>query len=397
MIQIDINDLEYIYSNNPNKTKNVYDLDIVQHLPDIHLDYLKSQKINFNFNQAKHRYQRSIDILRKDKTKISSITPPYYSTNSKFSSKLVRDKMKTENYLKNFNIRTPNSYVFDKEEMSKAKETIFSNNIERVVIKPLHGSLGKGVMVNVSQQRFEENWNESIKYLNGKRKIIVQEYLSGFEARAAIMEGELVAITVRTPPFVIGDNKHTLNQLIEISNEEKKQCGVRKNLLIKKHSRMKEYLLSQNITLDYVPKTDEYVLLGSVSNVVNGGELINITDIVSDEIKEVALNTVASFHGMYTAGVDIIMKSYDDKDPIVLEINAFPVLSISAYPTYGKQTNPSKKYIDTVISVDQFRNETKDKYEIPDETEHVRKYLDFVKRKTKLFDENYEKHARYFM
>lgn len=395
-IKINTEDLEYIFSNNPNKKKNVYDKKIIQHLPDIHLNNLKMQQINYNFNPAEYRYQRSIDILRKDGSIITTIDPPNYSSNSKFSSTIVRDKMKAENYLRNFGIRTPISYVFDKDEMLEAKKEIFTENIEKVVIKPLYGSLGKGVMVNVSKDRFKENWDESTNFLAGSRKVLVQEYLPGFEARATVIEGNLVAVIVRTPPFVIGDNIHTLNQLIDISNEEKKECGVRGNLLIKKHTSMKEFLISNELTLDYIPKKDEFVLLGSVSNVSNGGELVNITDIVSNEIKEIALNTIASFNGMYTGGVDIIMQSYDDRNPVVLEVNAFPVLSITAFPTYGPQTKPSKTYIDAVIAVDQFRNDTIDKYNIDNETDLVRNYMNFVNRKKLLFDINYSKHSQYF-
>lgn len=396
MIKINNKDLEYIFSNNPNKNKNIYKKDLIQHLPDIHLNNLKLGNINYRFNPAEHRYQRSIDILRKDETIITTIDPPNYSSNSKFSSTIVRDKMKAENYLKNFGIRTPISYVFDKDDMLKAKNKIFEEDVEKVVIKPLYGSLGKGVMVNVSKNRFKENWEEAIKFLHGSRKVIVQEYLSGFEARATVIEGSLVAVIVRTPPYVIGDNERTLNQLIDISNKEKKECGVRSNLLIKKHINMYEFLRSNELTLDYIPKDGEYVLLGSVSNVSNGGELVNITDLVSEEIKEIALDTIASFNGMYTGGVDIMMQSFDDINPVVLEINAFPVLSITAFPTYGDQTHPSREYINSVISIDQFKNNTEDKYDIKNEEEHVRNYLKFVTRKNNLFNKNYKEHSQYY-
>lgn len=396
MIKIDNTDLKYIFTKNPNKIKNIYEKNIIQHLPDIHLNNLKKEGINYRFNPAEYRYQRSIDILRKDGSIITTIDPPNYSTNSRFSTTIVRDKMKAENYLRDFGIRTPISYVFDKDDMLAAKNKIFRENVEKVVIKPLYGSLGKGVMVNISKNRFKENWEEAIKFLHGSRKVLVQEYLSGFEARATVIEGTLIAVIVRTPPYVIGDNHHTLNQLIDISNDEKKECGVRSNLLIKKHVNMHEFLQSNELTLDYIPKKGEYVLLGSVSNVSNGGELVNITDLVSKEIKEIALDTIASFNGMYTGGVDIMMQSYDDHNPVVLEVNAFPVLSITAFPTYGEQTHPSISYINSVISVDQFKNNTLDKYEIKNETEYVRNYLEFIARKNNLFNKNYKEHSRYY-
>lgn len=370
-------------------------MDIIKHLPDIYLENLKEKGINYRFNPAQHRYQRSIDVLRKDGTIICTIDPPFYSSNSVFSSTIVRNKMKTENYLKNFNIRTPNSLVYDVNEMELAKKQSFEH-MSSVVIKPLDGSLGKGVMVDVSKDRFEVNWKESSKFLAGGRKIIVQEYIEGFEARALVIEGKLVSVVVRTPPFVIGDGMHNIEELINISNEEKKKCGVRKNLLIKKSERLSEYLLSKNINLVSVPSENEYVLLGAVSNVSNGGELINITEFVSDEIKETALNTIGAINGMFTGGVDIMMTNFEDKNPVVIEVNAFPVLSISSFPTYGEVVNAADRYISTIIAIDQFKNDVNDKYDIINAEELVRDYLKFVERKKILFDDLYSKKSRYF-
>src|SRR5699024_4302350 len=247
----------------------------------------------------------------------------------------------------------------------------------------------------VSEDRFEINWKETSKHLSGGRKIIVQEYIEGFEARALIIEGKLISVVVRTPPFVIGDGINTIDDLIKISNEEKKKCGMRKDLLIKKE-KLSEYLFSKNIKLEHVPNANEYVLLGSVSNVNNGGELINVTDYVGTEIKEIALNTIGALNGMYTGGVDIMMKHFKDKSPVVIEVNAFPVLSISSFPTYGNIVMAAQNYISSVVAVDQFKNNTIDKYDIQNSEDLIRDYLKFVERKKLLYNDFYSEKSRYF-
>lgn len=381
-------DLKYIFENSPIKEKNIYPKNMVINLPDIHLKFLKENEIKYNFNQAKARYLRSIDILRLDGTLIKTIDPPRYPTNALVSNTFVRDKLKTEEYLKKFNIRTPMSKVYDKDDVEIAKRETFVNSKEPVVIKPLHGTLGNGVMVNVNEDRFNDNWKEMSKYLHGNREIILQKYLEGFEARATIIEGELISITVRIPPYVIGTGEDTIEKLIDEKNEVRAKCGMLSQSPIKKHYNLNEFLLSTNLSLSSIPGNKEYVLLGSVSNFRNGGELMNITEIVPEEVKELALDTIAAFPGFFSGGLDIMLKSFEDKNPVVLEVNGFPVLSLAAFPTYGKQTNPSKNYLESVITVDQFLNKPKFKYHIDNEERYIRNYLNFIQRKNKLLDSN---------
>lgn len=382
-------DLEYIFNHIPYK-KNIYHKVVPFRLPDIHINYLKKNNINYKFNQGKSRYQRTIDILRKDNSLITTIKPPRYLTNSRVGYELVKDKFSTENLLEKYNINTVKSEIYMKSDMQKAKTEAFNNRMKSVVIKPLAGTLGKGVMVNVSEQRFEYNWLESTKYIGENGKVVVQEYLDGFEARGTVIEGNLVAITLRVPPYIIGNGKNDIDSLIDIKNIERKKCTVLSRALIKKSIYMKEFLRLSNKNLNDIPANGEYILLGSVSNFSNGGELINITELVDENIKKIALDTIAAIPGLYTGGVDIMMKSFDDENPTVLEVNSFPVIGLAAFPTYGEMTNPSKIYVEAIISKDQFMNKVMSSYKIEQEKEYVINYLKFQKRKDELLNINYK-------
>ncbi|WP_245537517.1 ATP-grasp domain-containing protein [Salinicoccus carnicancri] len=383
-------DLEYIFNNSPFSSMNIYPQNTVLHLPDIHLKFLKNNNIKYNFNKAEARYLRSIDILRVDGSIIKRIVPPRYPSNALVSNRLVRDKLKTEEYLKKFNIRTPMSKIYDKDDFELAKIDAFKESRNPVVIKPLHGTLGNGVMVNVFEDRFIDNWHEMCNYLHGSREVMVQEFLRGFEARATVIEGELISITARIPPYIIGNGQDSIEELIDQKNKERMKCGVLTNYPIKKHYNMNEFLLSNNISLEHRPAKEEYVLLGSVSNFRNGGELMNITEIVPEEVKELALNTIASFPGFFSGGIDIMMESFLDTEPVVLEVNGFPVLSLAAFPTYGKQTNPSKIYMESIITMDQYINKPRYKYHIEDQERYIGNYLSFIQRRNNLLDTSHQ-------
>src|SRR5699024_11347634 len=105
---------------------------------------------------------------------------------------------------------------------------------------------------------------------------------------------------------------------IDEKNEKRKNCIVLTKYTIKKQYNMNEFLLLNNSSLNDITDNEEYILLGSVSNFRNGGELMNITDIVTEEVKELALNTIAVFPGFFSGGIDIMMESFSDPDTVVL-------------------------------------------------------------------------------
>lgn len=388
---MDILDLEYLLSNNP-YPKNNYSHDIIFHLPNIYVESLKRNNIKYTFKPAAKRYMRPVDILRYDGSLITTIKPPRYLTNDSASQELVRDKIKTEQYLKQFNINTPESKVYGIDDMRRAKNDVFTDSDHPVVIKPLSGTLGKGVRVNVKENRFEYNWKVvSNRLASASRKeIIVQKFLEGFEARATIIEGTLLSITVRIPPYVIGNGQNTIEELIDSKNTERQECGFLRNYSIKNSENLEEYLNSIGKSLSDIPNLNEKVLLGSVSNLSNGGELLNITDLVSSDIKELAMNALAAFPGLYTGGLDIMMKSFDDKEAVILEVNSFPVIALAAFPTYGPQVDPAKAYIESVIAMDQYINDSRFKYTIENEREYIGSYLSFLSRKREIVNQNYK-------
>src|SRR5699024_368466 len=133
-------------------------------------------------------------------------------------------------------------------------------------------------------------------------------------------------------------------------NKERENCRYLSKYPIKITNKINEFMYSQGITLNTIPKKDENLLLSSVSNINAGGEMINITDYVTQNIKDFALDALASIPGIYSGGLDIMLTSFNDKNPVVIEVNTYPVISLTKYPTYGRQANPSKILFDSLIS-----------------------------------------------
>src|SRR5699024_1766371 len=133
-----------------------------------------------------------------------------------------------------------------------------------------------------------------------------------------------------------------------------------------------------------LPKKDEFVLFNYLTYLVHGGKVIVIIDFLSDEVKETALNGLAAIPGMNCGGIDIMIKGFDDKSPTIIEVNAFPLLSVTRYPTYGKPSKTIEYFIDATMVRDQYYNNVDNGYQIPEEGAIISNYFNFFERKQRL-------------
>lgn len=356
-------DLKYIYDNKPHNEMNKYPIGIQRNTILQYIDYLEENGYK-HYVKRLRKGHRSITLKREDGSNIDILKNPVYPTNSKGGRQIAIDKFKTEKHLKEAGLLTTNSSLFKMGEQEKAKETAFKEGEPEkgVVIKPLDLSLGKGVFVNVTEENFDEHWQRCVKIMksNGRTDddglILVQDFMEGFEVRATILEGHLISVVARVPAFVKGDGNKTIDELIDEKNEARSSCGFLSKNLIKKSDAVKAFISNEGYRFDSVPEKDSYVLLLSVSNTSFGGEVIEITESVTKETRELALNAVAALPDMACGGIDIMIKDFEDTNPRVIEINPFPVLGLTTYPTYGTPQNPFKYFIEAFYTKDKLLN-----------------------------------------
>lgn len=380
-------DLEYLFSNIPDTQPNVYPDGIVIENIALYKEYLEVHDFNYKYKKVGKGFW-GIDLLRADGSKISTIKNPVYPTNSKLCFDIARDKYKTEQYLKAAGVGTTNSNIYDLDQLDKAKEDLKDFENKGIVIKPLNLAFSKGVFSHVSAGDFDYYWNRCAEIIREnkrkEKKILVQEYVEGFEARVTILEGHVTSVITRVPGYVIGDGESTIDKLIDFKNDQKNKCGFLRRYPIKKTDMIKRFLSQSGHTLDSVPDKGEYVLLISVSNLVHGGEIVDITDLVSDDIKETALDGLAAIPGMNCGGIDIMIKGFDDRTPTIIEVNAFPLLSVTKYPTYGRPSKSLEYYIEATMIRDKCFNNVDNGYQISEESTIISNYFNFFERKQKL-------------
>jgi len=248
---------------------------------------------------------------------------------------LVQDKNKTKKQLKENDVSIPLGEEFDINSEEKIIEYAESIGYP-VVIKPVNGSMGKGVFVNIqnSQQlsKIIKHYHENIRYKN----ILLEKYYQGKEYRFYVVGDKVVSAINRIPANIIGDGKNTIEELIRLKNIERKKNPYLASKPIKVDYEIEQLLKKQSVDLNYVPKCNEQIILRELSNLSAGGDPIDCTSEISDEIKQLAVDGLKALPDIPHAGVDIIIDSEDPTKGIILEVNATAEIAFHAFPLAGK-------------------------------------------------------------
>jgi cyanophycin synthetase len=97
-----------------------------------------------------------------------------------------------------------------------------------------------------------------------------------------------------------------------------------------------------------VPDHDKEIGLLKTSNLSRGGESIDVTDIASPKLKEMAV-AAAQACQLGIAGVDIITEDIENgstKDSFIIEVNASPGLRMHHFPSIGQPRNVAAMIFD---------------------------------------------------
>lgn len=223
-----------------------------------------------------------------------------------------------------------------------------------VVLKPQFGCHGTGVVVNITN---EVELLKAYKDLREKTEdILVEEYVEGKDYRVCVVDYKVVAVSLRTPPYVKGDGVKTIKKLIdELNNDDLRGDDHEKPLTkIKLDKELDQVLSRHKKNLNTVPAEGEKVYLRGNANISTGGLAEDCTDIISQENIDIC-ERAAKAIGLDICGIDIstnnIAKSLDDYG-VIIEINAAPGIRMHEFPTGGKRREVAKNILDTMYKGD---------------------------------------------
>ena len=251
------------------------------------------------------------------------------------SSDIASDKLLTKELLKRQNVPvTEGDKVCNIIGLLKEGERIGYP----LAIKPRFGSKGRGVIINIRNEHDLVSHYNSLK--NEFDDLIIEKYIEGNDYRVCVVDYTVVAVSLRVPPFVVGDGVNNIKELIRKLNDDPNRGYDHEKPLtkVKIDSQIINELSNQRVTLSSVPEKGKRIFLRANANLSTGGMAIDCTDDICEENKEICIRTAKAI-GLDICGVDI--KTDDISKPLygrgaVMEVNSAPGIRMHLYPSEGK-------------------------------------------------------------
>ncbi|MDR0921943.1 MAG: bifunctional glutamate--cysteine ligase GshA/glutathione synthetase GshB [Lactobacillales bacterium] len=273
----------------------------------------------------------------------------------------MENKIVTKKLLEKAGFRVPSGYEFSSMEEALRSYPLFVG--QTIVVKPKSTNYGLGISIfkeGASEEAYQSALNIAF---SEDSDVLVEEFLPGTEYRFFVLDGKVRAILLRVPANVVGDGHSTIQELVEIKNQDPLRgphhryplewigLGELEQLMLK----------GQGYTVQSVPAKDEVVYLRENSNISTGGDSIDVTDDFDESYKKIAAEAVSSL-GAEICGIDLIIPDKNiqamknSKTYGIIEANYNPAMHMHVYPYAGKGRRLTK-YVLQLLFPEVFENE----------------------------------------
>jgi cyanophycin synthetase len=255
---------------------------------------------------------------------------------------LACDKEGTKNILSNAGVPVPQGTVI--EYLDELEQAIADVGSYPIVIKPLDGNHGRGITININSKIEAETAYDLASKASKTRSVIVEQFYQGNDHRVLVIDNKVVAVAERVPAHVTGNGKHTIEQLIELTNQDPRRGNGHDNVLTKivVDQTSQAVLAKQGYSLDAVLPVNEIAYLRNTANLSTGGIAIDRTDEIHPENVWIA-ERVSKIIGLDIAGIDIvtsdIRRPLRETKGVIVEVNAAPGFRMHAAPSHGLPRN----------------------------------------------------------
>lgn len=234
-----------------------------------------------------------------------------FDLNSAISFNIASDKFATHEVLKSNKVPTIEHYMifnpetrshyYEKKFINQAKELLKKSD-NKIVIKANNSCQGKDVYYCSTEEEIEKIVNQL--FLEKNDTLSACPFLNiEFEYRVVYLCEEILFIYKKRKPFVVGDGKSSLQELINL-----------KKVLYP------NVTLIKNLDLNYIPKFGEEITVSWKHNLSGGAMPILLeNDEYEEKVKKVATLAGKALNIKF-ATIDVAVT--DKKEVLVMEVNS---------------------------------------------------------------------------
>ena len=229
------------------------------------------------------------------------------------------DKALTRTVFERAGLRLPPGRLatFDQADVA------FLDEWRDIVVKPARGEGGEGVTVGVTDEVGLELAIELAR--SSCPDVLLEQRSEGEDLRIVVIDGEVVAASVRRPPVVVGDGRSTVDQLIDrLDSKRRAETGGSSRIV------------SDDVTVGVVEAGGHdmrTVLADGVelavrrtANLHTGGTIHDVTEVLHPGLAEVAVRAAEAI-GIPVLGLDLMVPAPDQADYVIIEANEQPGLA----------------------------------------------------------------------
>lgn len=192
-----------------------------------------------------------------------------------------------------------------------------------VVIKPTSGEQGRGISVDIrTTDALRDAIEEAKRFCS---EVLIEAYIAGDDVRIIVIDGNVVAAATRMPPVIKGTGQDSIRKLIfkQSRRREAATCG---ESSIPLDAETERCISDAGYSLDDILPYGEYLTVRKTANLHTGGTIHDITDNLSQKVKDDAISAAAAI-GIPVTGLDLIMPEITGDEYVIIEANERPGLA----------------------------------------------------------------------
>ncbi len=264
---------------------------------------------------------------------------------------IANNKDATKSMLERCGVETPRGAIFTRKSALAYQKKLFERLVKPLVVKPRDGAHGMEVYLHITS--LSDMQKKLKRVLSKYSSAIVEEMKEGEEYRIVLTREKVIAVTRRIPANVVGNGKQSIKQLVDEKNKDPRRGDSFLNhALLKIKLNKTSYTLIKKqgfASIDDIPTKGQQVFLRETSNMSTGGDSIDVTDLVHESVKTIALQAINAIPGLAFAGLDFITiditKPQTESTYTVLEINKSPGIFFQYMPYLGKSRPAPREFL----------------------------------------------------